>query len=222
MQSLPRESAVAKEQERSVESYYQYRLSHLAWAGVFVDGPTSVRTPLHLRLAGREMLKRADRDDHLMILLLSFVFYTRSDLLHFLDYARSGDLVLHFVDENVMIAGEGVAAMLRALDRVADEPRRRAIRQTLNERRKRGLPPNGEAPIGFKLDGKGDNQQLVPDEKEQAVMKRIYELRHPGLPFSEIRLFLRKEGIRFRRKLRGKSEEREWSESRIRRGIKHG
>ena len=167
------------------------------------------------------MLKRAERSDHIILSSLSIAFHTRSDLLHFLDYTRSRDLVLHFVEERVEIggrtAGEAVVGMLRALDRMADEPRRRAIKQTLDERRKRGLPPNGEAPIGFKLVGKGDNQRLVPDETEQLVMERIYELRRTEMSFAEIRLFLRKEGIRFRRKVRGKWEDREWSESRIRR-----
>jgi hypothetical protein len=107
--------------------------------------------------------------------------------------------------------------MLRALDRMADESRRRAIRKTLNERRARGLPPNGEAPIGFRLVGKGADQQLVPDDQERAVMERIFELRQSGMSFDEMRLFLRKDGVRFRRKLRGKWESHEWSESRIRR-----
>ena len=167
------------------------------------------------------MLKRAKRGDHLIILSLSYVFHTRKDLLHLLDYTRSGDLVLHFIEERVEIggrtAGEAVVGMLQALDQMADEPRRRAIRKTLNERRARGLPPNGEAGLGFKLVGRGATQKLVPDEKERAVMRRIYELRQSGMPFSEIRLFLRKEGIRFRRKRRGKWEDREWSESKIRR-----
>ena len=63
----------------------------------------------------------------------------------------------------------------------------------------------------------GANQQLGPDEHERTVMQRIFELRQTGMPFPEIRLFLRKEGIRFRRKHRGKWEPREWSESRIQR-----
>ena len=167
------------------------------------------------------MLKRAERGDHIILSSLSIAFHTRKDLLHFLDYTRSSDLILHFIEEHVEIggrtAGESVVGMLRALDKMEDEPRRRAIRKTLNERRARGLPPNGEAPIGFRLVGTGEKQKLVPDKREQAVMERIYQLRDLGLPFSEIRLFLRKEGVRFRRKVRGKWEQREWSESRIRR-----
>ena len=96
---------------------------------------------------------------------------------------------------------------------VADEPRSQAIKRTLDERRERELPPNGKAPIGFKLVGEGAKQQLVPDLKEQSIMLKIFQLRRSGLPFSEIRLLLLKDRVRFRRK----SESREWSESRIRR-----
>ena len=167
------------------------------------------------------MLKRAERGDHIILSSLSIAFHTRKDLLHFLDYTRSGDLVLHFIEEHVEIggrtAGEAVVGMLRALDRMGDEPRRREIRKKLNERRARGLPKNGESPIGFRLVGKGANQQIVPDDQERGVMERIFELRQSGMSFDEIRQFLRKEGIRFRRKVRGKWEEREGSESRIRR-----
>ncbi len=96
---------------------------------------------------------------------------------------------------------------------MADEPRHQAIKRTLDEHQERGLPPNGKAPIGFKLVGEGDNQRLVPDLKEQSIMLKIFHLRQSGLPFSEIRLLLLKDRVRFRRK----SESREWSESRIRR-----
>ena len=96
---------------------------------------------------------------------------------------------------------------------VADEPRHQAIKRTPEEQQERGLPPNGKAPIGFKLVGEGAKQQLVPDLKEQSTMLKIYQLRRSGLQFSEIRLLLLKDRVRFRRK----SEEREWSESRIRR-----
>ena len=87
---------------------------------------------------------------------------------------------------------------------VADEPRSQAIKRTLDERRERELP---------KLVGEGAMQQLVPDLKEQSTMLKIFQLRRSGLPFSEIKLLLQKDRVRFRRK----SEEREWSESRIRR-----
>ena len=96
---------------------------------------------------------------------------------------------------------------------VADEPRSQAIKRTLNERREQKLPPNGKAPIGFKLVGEGAKQRRVPDLKEQSIMLKIFQLRRSGLPFYEIRLLLLKDRVRFRRK----SEAREWSESRIRR-----
>ena len=213
--------AAAEKLKRYVEDYYQYRYSHLRWAGVFIDPPACAQTPLYRRKAGYEMLSRTECGDHIFLSSLSIAFHTRKDLLHFLDYTRKGDLVLHFVKERVEIggrtAGESVVGMLRALDQMEDEPRRRAIKRSLNERKKRGLPKNGEAPIGFRLVGMGANQQLVPDEHERTVMQRIFELRQTGMPFPEIRLFLRKEGIRFRRKHRGKWEPREWSESRIQR-----
>ena len=213
--------AAAEKLKQRVEDYYRYKFSNIRWGGVYIDANSSAQTPLLCRKAGGEMLKRAERCDHIFFSSLSIVFHTRKDLLHFLDYTRNGDLVLHFIEEHVEIggrtAGEAVVGMLRALDRMADEPRRRAIRKTLNERRARGLPKNGQARLGFKLVGTGATQQLVPDEEEQAAMKRIFELHQMGMSIAEIRLSLRKDGIRFRRKRHGKWEEREWSESRIRR-----
>ena len=69
-------SDAAEKQKRRVEDYYRYKFSHIRWAGVFIDGPASAHTPLLRRKAGGEMLKRAERGDHIILSSLSIAFHT--------------------------------------------------------------------------------------------------------------------------------------------------
>ena len=212
-----------KSQEESIVSYFNRKLAgEFQFAGVYGDYADSMRLPFLDRLGARALLKRLQRGDAIVFSRLEVAFYKRSDLLQMLSgTVEAHRAALYFVEESIQVTDRETAHTIVQLiyyaDRVADEPRRREIRKSLNERRARGLPPNGEAGLGFKLVGTGVTQKIVADEIERAAMKRIFELRQSGMPFSEIRLFLRKEGVRFRRKVRGKWEEREWSESRIRR-----
>ncbi len=210
-------------QKNSCENYYTAHLwkRGFAWGGIFIDCPASSQTPLVDRAAGGEMIDRAEQGDHLVFSSLTVSYFRRCDLVQLAEVARGKQIALHFVDEAVPVVGpdatKAVSNMLHALERIEDLPRRRAIREALARRQQRGLPKNGETPIGRKLVGTGAKRRVVDDPEELAQMQQIYEWRMQGIVFEEIYRLMRRKKIMYSRRKNGRMRQCEWSLSRIQR-----
>jgi len=124
-----------KSQEESIVSYFNRKLSgEFQFAAVYSDYDDSLRLPFVDRLGGRALLESLQRGDAIVFPRLEVAFYKRSDLLQMLaGTVEAHRAKVYFVKEAIQVTDRETAHTIVQLiyyaDRVADEPRRRAIRK---------------------------------------------------------------------------------------------
>jgi len=165
----------------------------------FIDAGVSGTIALCERPAGKEMLASARPGDVLVAAKLDRMFRSASDALVTakLLQDRGVDLILIDLGIDPVTANGASKLFFGMLAVFADFERDR-----INERTKDGIRAKrakqgylgGAVPFGFRVEGKGREAKLVPDEREREIIKMVRDMA-PTMGGGEIRRHLNSKGV---------------------------
>ena len=165
----------------------------------FIDAGVSGTIALHERPAGKEMLASAQRGDVLVAAKLDRMFRSASDALVTAKLLQERGVDLILIDLGIEpVTSNGVAKLFFGMLAVfADFERDR-----INERTKDGIRAKrekngflgGNPPFGFRVEGKGREARLVPDEREREIIRMVREMASSH-GYGAIRRYLIENGI---------------------------
>src|SRR5262245_8082073 len=126
-------------QSRELRDYFDRHLQHkgVLWGGVFADGGPSTRVNLADRPAGKRLVERITRGDHLVAVSLSRLFQGYSDALDRLSRWLEAGVTAHLVREGLVLSGTAGEDTLRALAALEGLHRSRAAEAAALAQRKR-------------------------------------------------------------------------------------
>lgn len=190
-------------QEERVRAYWRRHLepAGVEWGGFFCDAATQGNHPLAEREQARELFALASPGDHMVAVALDRCFRSAADGACGIQTLTDREVRFHSLDLPVnLIAtqGQGAVILLRA---VAEVARCCASERTLEvnaDRRTRGLPVSGRAPMGWKLIGirarasgtKTSTLEFTVDERERRLVEAIYAKRQAGMSIEGIATWL--------------------------------
>ncbi len=153
----------------------------------FVEEGVSGTKPLKERPAGKELLDRLQRGDVIICAKLDRMFRSALDALKTAEVIKEKGVSLHLIDLGGDVTGNGISKMFFTIvSAVAEAERDRIAQRVLDvkqDQRKRGRHLGGKRPFGFQIDKDGG---LVEDEREQAAIRKIVELRKARTPLRAI------------------------------------
>lgn len=174
----------------------------------YVDDGVSGAIPLSERPEGAKLLADAKKGDFIVAAKLDRLFRSASDALNMAERFRKQGIHLVLVDMGVTPVTENGTAKLffGMLALVAEFERERIAERMVDGKRakkEKGGHIAGSAPFGWSVIGVGRESKLEPIEHEQAVLKRIVELKQAQGTrkrhvISRIRKQLEAEGLRAR------------------------
>ena len=118
---------------------------------------------------------------------LDRMFRSALDALKTAEVIKEKGVSLHLIDLGGDVTGNGISKMFFTIvSAVAEAERDRIAQRVLDvkqDQRKRGRHLGGKRPFGFQIDKDGG---LVEDEREQAAIRKIVELRKARTPLCAI------------------------------------
>jgi DNA invertase Pin-like site-specific DNA recombinase len=162
----------------------------------YIDAGVSASIPLSKRPAGKRMLDEAQKDDVIVASKLDRMFRSAIDALDNAEKlkARGIDLILYDMG-TTPITGDGVAKFTFTLLAAVAELERTRIAERIGDgrrgKRERGGHAGGEAPIGYRVVGRGREAVVEPNPDEAPILDCVREMRrefkHPYAIVKELR-----------------------------------
>jgi DNA invertase Pin-like site-specific DNA recombinase len=149
---------------------------------VYQDAGVSASVPLQARPAGKRLLAEAQKGDVIVAAKLDRMFRSAIDALGNAENLkeRGIDLILYDMGAEP-VTGNGVAKFFFTLLAAMAELERTRIAERIGDGRKgkraRGGHAGGEAPIGYRVIGKGREAVIEPDPEEEKILDCVRELR---------------------------------------------
>jgi len=172
-------------QRRQVEGYAT--MLGLQIDKAFIERGVSGSKPLSERPQGADLLAVLKQGDTVIAPKLDRMFRSASDALAVGDAMKKRAISLHFIDLGGDVTGNGISKLVfTILSAVAEAERdriRERIRDVKTDQRERQRFLGGTRPFGYRV---GDDGELVPDEREQAALSRIRELRAGGMALRRV------------------------------------
>jgi DNA invertase Pin-like site-specific DNA recombinase len=188
-------------------AYFAYKFAtpggH-AWGGTFVDGGISAyRVPLGERKAGKELLGRIRKGDHLILTRLDRAFRRVADGAVQLQRWMDDGITVHILNLSMDTSTSTGRLLINILLAVAEHEREMAserTREVARHRKKSKGAVNQFAGYGYKLIGPRGNKRVVEDEVERSIMGKIVQMHDTdNVRFEEIVLIFRKANVRTNR-----------------------
>ncbi len=165
-------------QTAAIRDYCRRRLKGHKLAVIHKDAAISAsRHPLGQRPEGRELVRAAKKDDHIVIAKVDRAFRNLADFAATMDRWQKAGVAVHLLDLGVDTStsvGRLIAGVMAA---VAEWESRRIgerIKDAKAIARGLGRSTNGRARLGFAL---GRGGQLKADQRERDAMRLIVRLR---------------------------------------------
>jgi DNA invertase Pin-like site-specific DNA recombinase len=204
--------------QRVLERYARSKLPSLEYAGAWVEEASARTRPLACRPAGVRLSLAADRGDHVLVADYDRGFRNARELAALLEVWGARGVQLHVLDiglEPLTPAGRQVAQAFRIAAQAEKFWAKEKGQEEFARRRREGKALTGVAPPGFRYAGPRGRRRLVPDEDDQAIMRKIIRWRMAGHTWEAIYLHLAKHGVKTPRGA-------EWSMGRILRAYQAG
>jgi len=157
--------------------------------GVFSDPATSGSTHLFEREAGRTLMERASRGDHIVVTKLDRMFRSAADACVVLEHFRAAGIELHILQFGFRPdspIGRYIYQTLAAVAELERELIRERTREGIAWARSQGRAINAESPLGWRKVGTGRDSKFVPDLKEQESCRTIVLKRDEGESWERI------------------------------------
>jgi putative DNA-invertase from lambdoid prophage Rac len=166
-------------QRRQIEGY---ALMHgLSVDEIVVEEGVSGSVPVAERPAGGRLFARLAAGDIVIAPKLDRLFRSALDALQTVQVLRERGVSLHLLDLGGDISGNGLSKLFLTIAAAFAEAERDRIRERIGQvkadQKARGRYLGGLKPFGYRI---GDDGELVPDEAEQAAIKRMAAMRKRG------------------------------------------
>jgi putative DNA-invertase from lambdoid prophage Rac len=172
-----------EEQERVIRGYAMAKGVTAFDLQIFVDAGVSGSIPLHLRLAGGEMIDQLKTGDIVVASKLDRIFRNSLDALKtYTSFKEKGiHLVLFDLGIEPVTGDSGMSKVIfQVMSAFADHERERIRERVLDGKRAKkakGGHTGGEAPFGWKIVGSSREARLEPNEDEQKVIQEVLALK---------------------------------------------
>ena len=186
-----------EEQERKCQAIAQLRGADSFNFTCFKDAGVSGTLPLSHRPAGSEMLETATTGDTIVASKMDRLFRSASDALTTAEHLKARGIDLILADMSVEpVTANGAAKMFFGMLALVAEFERGRIAERMEDgrrgKRQRGGHLGGEPPYGFRKEGEGRQAKLVPDEREQEIVREVVTLSRRFAPASVVKLLATK------------------------------
>jgi putative DNA-invertase from lambdoid prophage Rac len=155
-------------------------------SGFFVETGVSGSVPVADRPEGKRLIAAVAKGDAIVSPKLDRMFRSASDALATLEELKGEGIALHLIDLGGDVTGNGIGKLTFTILAAVAENERDRIRERIRDVKRhlasQGVYGGGKRPFGFDvIDGR-----LVPNAAEQAVIKRMIEMRAAGFTYREI------------------------------------
>jgi putative DNA-invertase from lambdoid prophage Rac len=163
---------------------------------VFVERGVSGSIPLSDRPEGGKLWARLRKGDTVVASKLDRVFRSALDALQVVEELRRRGVSLVLIDLGGDVTGNGMSRMFMTVAAAFAEAERDRIRERIvtvkRDQKERGRYLGGKAPYGFRLVkvGEGKETVLEPIPEQQAIIRRVQELRAAGATLRAIQATL--------------------------------
>jgi DNA invertase Pin-like site-specific DNA recombinase len=162
----------------------------------YIDTSDSGRLPLHRREAGARLVRVIERGDHIILARLDRLADSFLDAAHILDcWVRRG-VAVHVLDIRRCCLHPDKSESITVIDMLiafAWYSRKMVgarVKASFSKMKKQGERFSRHAPYGFEWQRRGEKTFAVPAPDEQAIIKRVLELRGAGYSLDRIRQYL--------------------------------
>ena len=172
-----------EEQRRVIQGYAIAKGFHAYDTAIYEDAGVSGSLHLKWRRAGCELLEAVEPGDYVVAAKLDRLFRNALDALNIHnDFKERGiHLVLFDLGVTPITDDSGVSKLIFQIMAAFADHERERIRERMADGKRaklaRGGHVGGEAPYGFRIVGAKRESRLEVNEEEQAVIKRVRELK---------------------------------------------
>ncbi len=167
-------------QQRQIEGYAM--MKGMPAPQFFIEEGVSGTKPLNERPAGKELLAALKPGDVIICAKLDRMFRSALDALQVVNDLKAKGVSLHLIDLGGDVSGNGISKMFFTIvSAVAEAERDRIAARVLEVKRdqkQRGRHLGGKRPFGYRVTEDG---ALAEDEKEQAAIRKLAEMRQAGM-----------------------------------------
>jgi putative DNA-invertase from lambdoid prophage Rac len=169
---------------------------------VYVDAGVSGSTPLNKRPQGSRLLAAVRAGDVIVSSRMDRCFRSAFDAVQTIEGFKKRKISLWLLDLGGDVSGNGIAELIATVLAAVAQFERTLISERIKSAktalRHSNRHQGGKRPFGWQYGeatGKGRARDLIPDEREQAALREIAELRQAGRTLVEIRDALHARGF---------------------------
>lgn len=190
-------------QEEQAKDYWQRQLkpAGIAWAGFFCDTDAQGSQLFADRKQGGEVFALAEPGDHVVVWQLDRAFRSAADGAAVIQALAARGVRFHSLDlprEAADSLDGGIAVVMRAVGEIGRSFASERTLRAIADRRERGLPVGGQAPVGWKIIGlraretksKKSTREYSIDDRERRLAEAIHAMRQAGTSIERIAVWL--------------------------------
>jgi putative DNA-invertase from lambdoid prophage Rac len=201
--SAARPDLTAAVQEEQAKDYWQRQLkpAGIAWGGFFCDTDAQGSQLFADRKQGGEVFALAEPGDHVVVWQLDRAFRSAADGAAVIQALAARGVRFHSLDlprEAADSLDGGIAVVMRAVGEIGRSFASERTLRAIADRRERGLPVGGQAPVGWKIIGlraretksKKSTREYSIDDRERRLAEAIHAMRQAGTSIERIAVWL--------------------------------
>ena len=201
--SAAKPDLTAAVQEEQAKGYWQRQLepAGIAWGGFFCDTDAQASQLFADRKQGGEVFARAEPGDHVVVWQLDRAFRSAADGAAVIQALAARGVRFHSLDlprEAADSLDGGIAVVMRVVGEIGRSFASERTLRAIADRRERGLPVGGQAPVGWKIIGlraretksKKSTREYSIDDRERRLAEAIHAMRQAGTSIERIAVWL--------------------------------
>ena len=190
-------------QEEQAKDYWQRQLepAGITWGGFFCDTDAQGSQLFADRKQGGEVFALAETGDHVVVWQLDRAFRSAADGAVVIQALAARGVRFHSLElpsEAADSLDGGIAVVMRAVGEIGRSFASERTLRTIADRRERGLPVGGQAPVGWKIIGlraretksKKSTREYSIDDRERRLAEAIHAMRQAGTSIERIAVWL--------------------------------
>jgi DNA invertase Pin-like site-specific DNA recombinase len=201
--SIGRPGLTAAIQEEQIHSYWRRELepAGVLWGGFFCDAAGEGSLGFTERTQGSKVCSMAEAGDHVLAWHLDRPFRSAADGATVIQALAGRGVRFHSLDlpsEAGDCLDGGMAELMRAIAEISRSCVSERTLEVIADRRKRGLPVGGQAPVGWRIIGlrareaksKKSTREYSIDDRERRLAEEIHAMRQAGTSIERIAVWL--------------------------------
>lgn len=190
-------------QEEQTKDYWRQQLepAGVAWGGFFCDTAAQGSQLFAERTQGGEVCALAESGDHVVAWQLDRAFRSAADGAAVIQALAARGVRFHSLElpgEASASLDGGIADVMRAVDEIGRSFASERTLRVIADRRERGLPVGGQAPVGWRIIGlraretksKKSTREYSIDDRERRLAEAIHAMRQAGTSIERIAVWL--------------------------------